>query len=113
MENVVSFSINVGEDALTKAGMTIDDIDYIGISGFHQKYNDQILSEFKAKVDAINPLETMSVINSLETKGYLGSLGVIEVLDQFLNDDNIRKNSTMLIIANGIDINVEAMVIRK
>lgn len=101
LNNIVSFSIKVGEEALIKSGLNID---YIGISGFNKYYNDIIREKLGCK--AIE-------INSLETKGYLGTAGVIEILDRFLNDNSICKNSTLLVIAIGIDINVEAMVIRK
>lgn len=104
LENVASYSIRAGENALKKAGITIDDIDYIGISGFHKDINDAIISDFKSEIPVIDPLPT---------KGYLGSVGVIEVLKQFLNNDSIGQGNTMLVIANGIDVNVEAMVIRK
>ncbi|WP_432667347.1 3-oxoacyl-[acyl-carrier-protein] synthase III C-terminal domain-containing protein [Wukongibacter baidiensis] len=105
LDNVVHSSIKVAKNALSKADLTLDEIDYVGVAGFHQRYNDSILEEIK-KPRAI-------VLDSLRTKGYLGSVGIIEVLDRFLNDESIEKGSTMLAIANGIDINVESMVIRK
>lgn len=104
LNNVVFLAVSIGKSALSKAEMKIDNIDYIGISGFHKRYNDAILSEFGSD---------FRVINSLATKGYLGSVGVIDILDQFLNNDSIKSGNTMLVIAIGIDINVEAMVIRK
>ena len=104
LNNVVSFSVEAGKKALADAGVSAEEIDYIGISGFHQKYNDHILSEFPREASVINPLETM---------GYLGTVGVMEVLKSFINNESIKRGSTMLVMANGIDINVEAMVIRK
>ena len=104
LDHVVETSIRVGKDALKNANLTLNEIDYVGISGFHKEYNDAIVKEFE---------ENTKVIDSLKTKGYLGTAGVMEVLDCFINDDTIEKGSTMLLIASGIDVNVEAMVIRK
>ncbi|MCB5050632.1 hypothetical protein LGW56_08985 [Streptococcus mutans] len=47
------------------------------------------------------------------SKGYLGSLGSIDVLDSFINDDSIPYGSIMLVVSFGIDPNVEALIIRK
>ena len=45
--------------------------------------------------------------------GFLGTVGSIRVLDAFINDGSYKNGDVMLVISNGIDCNVEAMVIRK
>lgn len=104
LDNIVRFSIMVGKNALEKIHMDMSCIDYVGISGFNKAYNDSILSEF---------VTNQKVINSLDSKGYLGSVGVIDVLEKFIHNPDIPVDSNMLLIAAGIDINVEAMIIQK
>lgn len=104
MENIVSKCINVGYKALEKVGLSLDDINCIGIAGFSKKFNEEILHAF-SDVD--------KVIDPLSEKGFLGSVGVIEVLDKFINDDRYMQGAVMLAISNGIDSNVESIIIRK
>lgn len=103
MENVISVAVEVGKEALEKAGCTVEDISYIGISGFNKTVNKDIVSKFGVK----------EIIDPLNDKGFLGSLGAIEVLSQFINDDNIKYGKKMLLFTVGIDVNVEALVIQK
>lgn len=104
LNNVVDACVQIGQRAMEKAGLSVDEIDCIGIAGFSKKYNDEILGGFEG-ID--------SVIDPLSNKGFLGTVGVIEVLDNFVNSDDYKEGETMLVIANGIDSNVEAMVVRK
>lgn len=104
INNVIPASVKVGTEALQKARMTIDDISYIGICGFNKEINEKIVAKFS---------ESKRVIDPIAEKGYIGSLGVFEVLDQFINDDSIQSGETMMLIANGVDVNVEALIIRK
>lgn len=104
IDNVVSKCINVGYNALERAGLSLEDIDCIGIAGFSKKHNTEILHAFP-RVDI--------VIDPLSEKGFLGTLGVIEIFDKFINDDSYEQGAIILIIANGIDSNVEAIIIRK
>ena len=106
LDSVVQLGIKVAQEALFKAKISINQIGYIGVSGFREDYNEKILHGVGVSSD-------VKKICSLSIKGYLGSVGVMEVLDIFFNDEEIKRNSTMLIIAVGIDINVEAMVVRK
>ena len=73
------------------------------ISGFNKTVNKDIVSKFGVK----------EIIDPLNDKGFLGSLGAIEVLSQFINDDNIKYGKKMLLFTVGIDVNVEALVIQK
>ncbi|MFC5046994.1 hypothetical protein ACFSTE_11085 [Aquimarina hainanensis] len=81
----------------------IHTLDYIGISGFHQDYTVELLKMLPAK----------KLINPLSEKGYLGSLGVFEILHQFLNTSKIREGSKMLVINLGLEGNLEGMLIHK
>lgn len=105
VDSIISASLTTTFRALSKADITLDEINYIGISGFQKEVNHSICQELYKP--------GMNVIDSLETKGYLGSVGVIEVLDKFLNDSSIKSGSTMLVVAIGVDINIESMIIRK
>lgn len=104
LDNIVSTSLDVVKKVLQKANMQINDINFIGITGFHKRFNDSILKGMKTKAH---------IIEYIETKGYLGSVGSIEILNCFINNEKIQKGSKLLIIANGIDANVEAMIIKK
>ena len=104
LDNIVSVSWEVVKKVLQKADMEINDIDFIGITGFHKRVNNSILKGIKTKAH---------IIEYIETKGYLGSVGSIEILNCFINNEKIQKDSKLLIIANGIDANVEAMIIKK
>ena len=101
---VVKSCIEVINDVLEKAQVPITDIDYLGISGTETDKIKKIIDLFSEKT---------KIINSLKTKGYLGSLGSIDVLDSFINDDSIPYGSIMLVVSFGIDPNVEALIIRK
>lgn len=103
MENIIPTSVEAGRTALEKAKCTVEDISYIGISGFNEAVNRDIVSAFGCK----------KTIDPLADKGFLGSLGAIEVLSQFINDDSVVCGEKMLLITVGIDVNVEALVIQK
>ena len=103
VKHIVPTAKDTAAEALRKADITIDDISYIGISGFNEKINEEIISGYKCP----------NVISPLADKGFIGSLGAIEVISSFVNDDKIQAGEKILIIAVGIDVNVEAMVIEK
>lgn len=104
LNNLVLTTYKVIQKALRKGKLEINDIDYIGIAGFHSRFNSLILESIGRK---------LPIINYLETKGYLGTVGTMEILNCFINNEKIHNNSTLLIIAIGIDANVEAMIVRK
>ncbi|MBQ6181725.1 MAG: hypothetical protein IJK31_08605 [Ruminococcus sp.] len=103
IEHISEAGKETANNALKKAGLTSSDISYIGICGFNKKINDEIVSDFGCS----------NVIDPLSDRGYLGSLGVIDVISSFVNDNTVRSGDKILIIAVGIDANVEAMVIEK
>ena len=88
---------------LTNADFTFNDFDFIGISGFHKDYTAQLLGKLPLK----------SIIDPLQSKGYIGSLGIIEVINRFLYDPMIRSNQIMLSINMGLEGNIECMLIKK
>lgn len=101
---IISSGIRVANKVLDNAGLIIEEVDYIGVAGFHQEYTDSLLNKLGSDANIINPLKT---------KGYLGSVGVIEILDSFINNFDIENGKRLLVIAIGIDVNVEAMIIQK
>ena len=103
-ENIVTKCINIGYKVLEKAGLSLEDINCIGIAGFSKWFNEEIVHAFSG-VD--------KVIDPLSEKGFLGSVGVIEVLDKFINDDRYMQGAVMLVISNGIDSNIESIIVRK
>lgn len=103
-KNYEAASQKVIDDVLSKSKLTINQIDYIGIAstGMH------IINLFKKRLP-----ENCKILFSIQERGYLGSLGIIELLHSFINNDKIEKNSVMLLFSVGIDSNFESLIIRK
>ncbi|MBP3325571.1 MAG: hypothetical protein J6L77_04015 [Coprococcus sp.] len=76
---------------MEKAGLSVDEIDCIGIAGFGKKDNDEILDEF-AGIDL--------VIGPFSDKGFLGTTKVMEVLNTFMNSDGYSEGAIILGIFN-------------
>ncbi len=103
LEKIVELSEKAGWKAIEISGLSQYEIDCIGIAGFSKKINDDILNHF----------EIARKIDMFTQGGFLGTVGSIRVLDAFINDGSYKNGDVMLVISNGIDCNVEAMVIRK
>jgi len=103
LSKIVSTAVAAGRKALAAANLTASDIAIVGISGFLRDISDEILIEFPCN----------RVIDPLHDKGYLGSLGAIDLLEHFINDDSIERGETMLAISVGVDVNVEALIIER
>ncbi|MCI8669667.1 MAG: hypothetical protein HFI34_09135 [Lachnospiraceae bacterium] len=97
------FSVLVGRKAIEKSGLSEDEIDYIGIAGFSKKINNNILSKFNIS----------KRIDLISNEGFLGTVGAMRVLAEFINNTTYKKGDVLLVISNGIDCNMEAMVIQK
>lgn len=108
LNEVAPLTAEMGRTALLRAGINLKQVDYVGLAGFHRHYNAQIL-----EILCNNTRPDCVVLDSLRTTGYIGSVGVISVLEKFLNDEEVEKGATLLILAAGIDVNVESMVVRK
>jgi 3-oxoacyl-[acyl-carrier-protein] synthase-3 len=98
LDNIIKEASKMIAELCENTKVDITKIDCIGISGFHKKYTEELLKMLPEK----------QVIDPLLSKGYLGSMGVFEVLDQFLNNSLIAKGSIILIINLGLEGNLES-----
>lgn len=89
---------------LNRVNIDINSIDYLGIAAPTHNIIDTLRE--------IIP-QNVNIISSLSQKGYLGSLGVIDLLDCFINNEEIKNNSLMLVLSIGLDPNIESFIIRK
>ena len=103
LDNIIVEAGKLVNTLLESTGFDIEKIDYIGISGFHKKYTEELLKHLPQK----------KVIDPLLGKGYLGSMGVFEVLEQFLNKPEIAQDSIILIINLGLEGNLESALFKK
>ncbi len=103
LDTIIQEASMLINDLCDTTNFDIHKIDYIGIAGFHQQYSQELL-----KI-----LPDRKVIDPLPTKGYLGSLGVFEILNQFLNTSAIISGTTLLLINLGLEGNIETMLLEK
>lgn len=88
---------------LEETKLPAEAINHLGVAGFHQDYSGHIASQLGKSLS----------IDPLAEKGYLGSLGIFEVISRFLSDPKIAPGETLLAINMSLDANVESILLKK